>query len=97
MLLRLPALILASVLSLYAALWMFKHVRFNALLLQSGIFAFAVSALFLIGGLAALNGIAQGWRARHSKDAWSEALLGVFLMLGIMLFSYLWPFASRYL
>lgn len=96
MLLRLPALVIASILSLYAALWMLKRVQFSALLLQSGLIAFAISALFLMGGLAAFSGIAQGWRARHRKGAWGEALFGFLLLLGIKLFYFLWPLVTRY-
>ncbi len=90
MALRLPALIVATILSLYAAWWMFTKVSIGALFLNTGIMPFLLAVLYLFCGIAALTGIGQGWRARHSKGAWGEALLGFLLMAGIMLFRYLW-------
>lgn len=87
--LRLPALITASILSLYAALWLFGHISLAALTLKAGLIPFAVAVLFLFFAIAAVSGVAQGWRTRRSPRAWGEASLGIILMLGVILFDYL--------
>lgn len=90
--LRLPALVTASILSLYAAFWLFGHISMAALTLKAGLIPFAVAVLFLFFAIAALSGIAQGWRNRRNKNAWGEAALGIILMLGVKLFDYLMAF-----
>lgn len=88
--LRLPALILASALSLYAALWFFQRVGMKALLLQSSLFAFLFAALALFCGTASLTGIYHAWRRHKQPGAAGEALAGFLLMLGFWLFHYLY-------
>lgn len=93
---RLPLLILASLLSLYASWWFLTRITMDALMFQSGIVAFAFASVKLICGVAALGGIAQGWRSRNRTGAAGEALLGFILMLGFLLFMYLLGVAGKY-
>ena len=93
---RIPLLIIASLLSLYASVWFLNRITMDALMFQSGIIAFAFASVKLICGVAALGGIAQGWRSRNRNGAAGEALLGFILMLGFILFMYVLGLVDQY-